>query len=256
MSTIATTEETLMTHPPREQLRAAVTGGTSGLGRALVAELVRRGSRVAFVARRADEVRRTAQELRGSHGIVGDVSRKDDIYPMALQITGTLGGLDVLVNNASSLGPVPLALLADTDCEDLELALATNLVGPFRLTKALLGSLAASAREGGHPIVVNISSDAAVTPYETWGAYGASKAALLHLGRIWDAELRGEGIRVVSIDPGDMDTPLHELAVPGADRSALKRPEDAAREIADTIAALTMGPSDPAAEPAVTEVQR
>jgi NAD(P)-dependent dehydrogenase (short-subunit alcohol dehydrogenase family) len=229
-----------------QQLRAAVTGGTSGLGRALVAELLRRGARVAFVARHADAVRRTADELHGSHGIVGDVSRKDDIYPLALQITGTLGGLDVLVNNASSLGPVPLALLADTDCEDLELALATNLVGPFRLTKALFGSLAASAREGRHPLVVNISSDAAVTPYETWGAYGASKAALLHLGRIWDAELRGEGIRVVSFDPGDMDTPLHELAVPGADRGTLKRPEDAAREMVDAIAALT------AASPAMT----
>jgi NAD(P)-dependent dehydrogenase (short-subunit alcohol dehydrogenase family) len=129
-----------MTHPLQQPLRAAVTGGTSGLGRALVAELLRRGARVAFVARHTDEVRRTAQDLRGSHGIVGDVSRKDDIYPLALQITGILGGLDVLVNNASSLGPVPLALLADTDCEDLELALATNVVGPFRLTKALLGS--------------------------------------------------------------------------------------------------------------------
>jgi NAD(P)-dependent dehydrogenase (short-subunit alcohol dehydrogenase family) len=236
-----------MTHPRLEQLRAAVTGGTSGLGRALVGEFLRRGARVAFVARHADTVRRTAQELRGAHGIVGDVSCKDDIYPMALQITGLLGGLDVLVNNASALGPVPLALLADTDCEDLELALATNVVGPFRLTKALLGSLAASAREGRHPIVVNISSDAAVAPYETWGAYGASKAALLHLGRIWDAELRGEGIRVVSIDPGDMDTPLHELAVPGADRRALKRPEDAAGEIADAIAALTAGLPGPTA---------
>jgi NAD(P)-dependent dehydrogenase (short-subunit alcohol dehydrogenase family) len=229
-----------MTHPRLPHgLRVAVTGGTSGLGRALVAELLRRDARVAFVARHADAVRQTADELPGSHGIVGDVSRKDDIYPLALQISGTLGGLDVLVNNASSLGPVPLALLADTDCEDLELALATNLVGPFRLTKALLGSLASSAREGRHPLVVNISSDAAVTPYETWGAYGASKAALLHLGRIWDEELRGEGVRVISIDPGDMDTPLHEVAVPGADRRALKRPEDAAREIADTIAALT-----------------
>ena len=228
-----------MTHPLLHGLRTAVTGGTSGLGRALVAELLCRGARVAFVARHADEVRRTAHELRGSHGIVGDVSRKDDIYPLALQITGILGGLDVLVNNASSLGPVPLALLADTDCEDLELALATNVVGPFRLTKALLGSLAASAREGRHPIIVNISSDAAVAPYETWGAYGASKAALLHLGRIWNIELRSEGVQVVSIDPGDMDTPLHELAVPGPDRSALKRPEDAAREIADTIATLT-----------------
>ena len=242
-----------MTHPLLQELRAAVTGGTSGLGRALVAELLRRGARVAFVARHADEVRRTALELPGSHGLVGDVSRKDDIYPLTLQITGILGGLDVLVNNASSLGPVPLALLADTSCEDLELAINTNVVGPFRLTKALLGSLAASAREGRHPIVVNISSDAAVTPYETWGAYGASKAALLHLGRIWDEELRGEGVRVVSIDPGDMDTPLHALALPGADRGALKRPEDAAREIADAIAALTGESSDITTEPEILQ---
>jgi NAD(P)-dependent dehydrogenase (short-subunit alcohol dehydrogenase family) len=242
-----------MTDPQLQGLRAAVTGGTSGLGRALVAELLRRGARVAFVARHADAVRRTADELRGSHGIVGDVSRKDDSYPLALQITGTLGGLDVLVNNASSLGPVPLALLADTNCEDFGLALATNVMGPFRLTKALLGSLAASAREGRHPIVVNISSDAAVTPYETWGAYGASKAALLHLGRIWDAELHGEGVRVVSIDPGDMDTPLHELAVPGADRGGLKSPESAAREIADTIAALTAASLATTTEPKVLQ---
>src|SRR5689334_4082718 len=171
-----------MAHPLQQPLRVAITGGTSGLGRALVAELLHRRARVAFVARHGDDVRRTARELRGSHGLVGDVSRKDDIYPLALQITGILGGLDVLVNNASSLGPVPLALLADTECEDLELALNTNVVGPFRLTKALLGSLAASARDGRHPIVVNITSDAAVTPYETWGAYAASKAALLHFG--------------------------------------------------------------------------
>jgi NAD(P)-dependent dehydrogenase (short-subunit alcohol dehydrogenase family) len=126
-------------------------------------------------------------------------------------------------------------------------------VGPFRLTKALLGSLAASARDGRHPIVVNISSDAAVTPYDTWGVYGATKAALLHLGRIWDAELRGEGVRVVSFDPGDMDTPLHELAVPGADRGALKRPEDAAREIADAIDALTAASPATTTEPEVFE---
>ena len=150
---------------------------------------------------------------------------------------GALGGLDVLVNNASSLGPVPLVPLADTDCEDLELALATNLVGPFRLTKALLGSLAASAREGRRPLVVNVSSDAAVTAYPGWGAYGASKAALHHLSRIWSEELASEGIRIVSVDPGDMDTPLHALAVPDADRSTLKSPDAAAREIADLIAA-------------------
>jgi len=175
-------------------------------------------------------------DFPAAFGIVGDVSKKEDLYPIALQILGRLGGLDVLVNSASSLGPVPLRPLADTECEDLELALATNVLGPFRLTKALLGALAASSRDGRHPLVINISSDAAVTPYENWGAYGASKAALLHLSRIWDAELRGEGIGVVSVDPGDMDTPLHALAVPDADVSTLKQPATAARDIVDLIA--------------------
>jgi NAD(P)-dependent dehydrogenase (short-subunit alcohol dehydrogenase family) len=159
------------------------------------------------------------------------VSRKEETHPIALQVTAALGGLDVLINNASSLGPVPLAPLADTDCEDLEAALATNLVGPFRLTKALLGALGAAAREGRPALVINIISDAAVTAYPGWGAYGASKAALLHMSRIWNEELRVHGVRVEAIDPGDMDTPLHALAVPDADRRGLKRPVDSAREI-------------------------
>ena len=128
--------------------RVAVTGGTSGLGLALVHELLARGAKVAFVARGREGIDRVLAEHTAAHGIAGDVSRKDDIYPIAMQITGELGGLDVLINNASDLGPVPLAPLGDTACEDLERALATNLVGPFRLTKALLGALAASAREG------------------------------------------------------------------------------------------------------------
>jgi NAD(P)-dependent dehydrogenase (short-subunit alcohol dehydrogenase family) len=217
--------------------RVAVTGGTSGLGLALVRELARRGARVAFVARRAEGVQRVVRELPQVHGIVGDVSRKDDIYPIALQMLGALGGLDVLVNNASSLGPAPLRLLADTDCEDLELALATNLLGPFRLTKALVGALSASAREGRGAVVLNVSSDAAINAYPTWGAYGASKAALRHLSAIWDAELADEGVRFLSIDPGDMDTPLHALAVPDADPATLKQPEDSAVELVEAIAA-------------------
>jgi len=208
--------------------RVAITGGTSGLGLALVRELHRRGAAVAFVARTADRVHAVAAEVAGSCGIVGDVSRKEDIYPMAMQITAGLGGLDVLVNNASSLGPVPLMPLADTDCEDFEAALATNVLGPFRLTKALLGALAASAREARAPLIVDISSDAAETPYPNWGAYGASKAALRHLSRIWREELVGLGIDAVAVDPGDMDTPLHALAVPDADVASLGRPEDAA----------------------------
>jgi NAD(P)-dependent dehydrogenase (short-subunit alcohol dehydrogenase family) len=218
-------------------LRVAITGGTSGLGLALAQEWHARGAQVAFVARNASRVGRVAEQLPGSHGIVGDVADKDQIHRIALQVTGGLGGLDVLVNNASSLGPVPLRLLADTDCEDLEAALATNLLAPFRLTKALLGALAASAREGRGAVVLNISSDAAINPYATWGAYGASKAALHHLSRIWAEELQGEGVRVLSLDPGDMDTPLHAAAVPDADPATLKRPAAAARELAEAIAA-------------------
>src|SRR6187455_1345978 len=130
--------------------RVVITGGTSGLGLALVRDAYAAGADVAFIARRRDGVERVTGELPGVHGIVGDISRKEDIHPIAIQVLGALGGVDVLVNNASSLGTVPLAPLADTSCEDLELALATNVVGPFRLTKTLLGSLAASARAGRH----------------------------------------------------------------------------------------------------------
>lgn len=218
-------------------LRIAITGGTSGLGLALVREWNARGASVAFVARTRERVEQVAGELRAVTGIVGDVASKLDIHPIALQILGALGGLDVLVNNASSLGPVPLALLADTECEAFEEALATNLLGPFRFTKALLGALRASAAERRGGVVLNVSSDAAVTPYPGWGAYGASKAALHHSSAIWNAELEGEGIVVLSLDPGDMDTPLHALAVPDADRSTLRRPEASARELTQAIVA-------------------
>lgn len=217
--------------PHLRDLRVAVTGGTSGLGLALVRQLHAAGAQVAFVARTPARVAQVARSLPGTHGLVGDITRKDDIYPLALQITAALDGLDVLVNNASHLGPVPLALLADTACEDLETALAANLLGPFRLTKALLGALRASARDGRAATVINITSDAAATPYPGWGAYGASKAALSHLSRIWHEELREHGVRVLALDPGDMDTPFHALALPDADPATLKRPADAAHDI-------------------------
>ena len=219
-------------------LRIAVTGGTSGLGLALVEALRRRRADVAFVARDPQRVKEVAQRIAGAHGIDGDVSQKDETYSLAMRITGALGGLDVLIHNASSLGPVPLALLADTECEELESALATNLIGPFRLTKALLGALAAAAREGRPALVIHITSDAAVTPYPRWGAYGASKAALLQMSRIWNEELVEHGVRVVDFDPGDMDTPLHVAAVPDADPATLKKPSESAAELVERIAAL------------------
>jgi len=228
-------------------LRVGITGGTSGLGLALVRQLAEKGASIAFVARTAANVERVAAET-GAHGIVADIGKKEDIYPIAMQISANLGGVDVLINNASNLGPVPLALLADTECEELEAALAVNLLGVFRLTKALFGALAASAREGRGALVINISSDAAVNAYPGWGAYGASKAALAHLTAIWDEESKPDGIRFLALDPGDMDTPLHALALPDADPSSLKDPELAAAEILETMiealsahAALTAG---------------
>jgi NAD(P)-dependent dehydrogenase (short-subunit alcohol dehydrogenase family) len=216
-------------------LRVVVTGGTSGLGLALVRALHANGARVAFVARTASRVEAVEKELPGVHGIVGDVAAKDDIHSIALQALGRLGGVDALINNASALGPAPLRPLADTQCEDFEHVLQTNLLGPFRLTKALLGALAASSRNGKGAVVLNVSSDAAVNAYPRWGAYGTSKAALAHMTRIWNEELAEEGVKFLALDPGDMDTSMHAIAVPDADPGQLKRPEDAARELVATL---------------------
>ena len=103
------------------------------------------------------------------------------------------------------------------------------------MTKALLGALSAAAREGRPALLIHITSDAAVTPYAGWGAYGASKAALLHMSRIWNEELEPHGVRVEAVDPGDMDTPLHALALPDADPATLKQPRQSAGEIVDLI---------------------
>jgi NAD(P)-dependent dehydrogenase (short-subunit alcohol dehydrogenase family) len=160
------------------------------------------------------------------------VGNKDHVYARAGAAAAAVGDVDLVVHNASSLGPVPLRFLADTACEDLEQALATNVVGPFRLTKALAGPMLLR----GRGLVVHISSDAATVGYPRWGAYGASKAAFDQLARVWAAEVEGMGVRFFGIDPGDMDTALHAAAVPDADRSSLARPEAVARVVAAMIA--------------------
>jgi NAD(P)-dependent dehydrogenase (short-subunit alcohol dehydrogenase family) len=153
------------------------------------------------------------------------------VYAIAGAAAALVGDVDLVVHNASELGPVPLPLLADTACEDLERVLAVNLIGPFRLTKALVGPMLLR----GRGLVVHVSSDAATVPYPRWGAYGASKAAVDHVARIWAAELEGTGVRFLTVDPGEMDTEMHAAAVPDADRSALARPEAVARTIAAMI---------------------
>jgi NAD(P)-dependent dehydrogenase (short-subunit alcohol dehydrogenase family) len=114
-----------------------------------------------------------------------------------------------------------------------------NLVGPFRLSKVVAGSMALRRRG----VVVNLSSDAAVEPYPTWGAYAASKAALDHLGRVWAAELAEHGVRVLAVDPGEMDTRMHADAIPDADRSTLADPDDIARRIVAMIETEQRAPS-------------
>jgi NAD(P)-dependent dehydrogenase (short-subunit alcohol dehydrogenase family) len=167
-----------------------------------------------------------------AHAIAADVGDKDDVYAIAGMAGSLVGDVDLLVHNASTLGPVPLRLLSDTACEDLERVLAVNLVGPFRITKAFVGPMLLR----GSGLVVHVSSDAATVPYPRWGAYGTSKAALDQLTRIWAAELDGTGVRFLGVDPGEMDTEMHAAAMPDAHRASLARPADVARTIADMIA--------------------
>jgi NAD(P)-dependent dehydrogenase (short-subunit alcohol dehydrogenase family) len=216
---------------------ALVTGASRGLGASLARELARQGARVVLVARGADDLERVAAGIRAAggeaHAIAADVGDKHAPHAIAGAAAALVGPLDLLVNNASTLGHVPLRPLLDTDCEALEQALDVNVVGPFRLTKLLAGSMALR----GRGLIVNVSSDAAVAAYPGWGAYGASKAALEHLGRILATELEGSGVRVVSVDPGEMDTRMHADAIPDADRSALLDPDVVARRIVRMVRA-------------------
>lgn len=204
-----------------------ITGGTSGLGKALAHQLHEAGANVVIIARNKQPLDQMVEMHPGLIGLQGDISSKHQIYPLAGQIQSSLDGIDVLFNVASDLGPTPLKLLLDTECEDFENALQTNLLGPFRLTKALIAPMLLQ-RQG---IVVNISSDAAVSAYPRWGIYSVSKAALDHLTRIFDAELKDQGLNFVAIDPGDMNTPMHFAAIPDADPQKLRRPEDSAERI-------------------------
>jgi NAD(P)-dependent dehydrogenase (short-subunit alcohol dehydrogenase family) len=214
-----------------------LTGASRGLGEALAVELGRAGARLALVAREEDALSGVVRRVREAGGeaqaVPGDVSSADAAARIAGVAMALLGPIEVVIHNASSLGPVPLRPLAETSDAAFEEALATNLTGPFRLSRALVGPMA--LRGGG--LVVQVSSDAATTPYPGWGAYGASKAALEQLGRIWDAELASSGVRFVNLDPGEMDTRMHRDAVPDADPTTLARPEQVARRLVQTLAA-------------------
>jgi NAD(P)-dependent dehydrogenase (short-subunit alcohol dehydrogenase family) len=166
-----------------------------------------------------------------AHWLSADIGAKDDIYRIAGAAAALVGPLDLVVHNASTLGPTPLKPLLDTECEDLARVLDVNLMGPFRLTKAVVGGMAVR----GRGLIVSVTSDASVSAYATWGAYGVSKAALDHLGRIWAAELAGSGVRFLAVDPGEMDTAMHAEAMPDADRAKLADPAAVAERIVDIV---------------------
>ena len=201
---------------------AVITGGSRGLGRALAAEFVRRGFHTVIDGRDDVALSATADELR--HGataeivaVPGDIS--DPVHQRRLvEVATELGGIDVLVNNASMLGPSPQPTLAEYPLDTLRQVYETNVIAPIALTQRSLDLLRAA---GG--TVINVTSDAAVEPYEGWGGYGSSKAALDQSTRILGAE--EPSVHVYAVDPGDMRTQMHQEAFPNEDISDRPLPE-------------------------------
>ncbi len=199
---------------------AVVTGVSRGLGRALAVALAERRWSLVVDARDPEALAHASDALRSAgaaevHAVAGDVT--DPAHRAALVAAASAaGGVDVLVNNASALGPSPMPRLADYPPAELERVYAVNTLAPLALIQALLPQL------GEHRgRIVNVTSDAAVEPYEGWGGYGSSKAALEQLTAILAAET--PGLRVYAFDPGDMRTEMHQDAFPGEDIS--DRPE-------------------------------
>jgi NAD(P)-dependent dehydrogenase (short-subunit alcohol dehydrogenase family) len=192
-----------------------VTGASRGLGLALARALDERGWRLVVDARGDKALAEAAAGLNGVTAITGDVA--DPEHRRAL-VEAAGDDIDLIVNNASLLGPSPQPALADYPLEELRRVYEANVLAPLALVQLGLPRL----REGG--AILDITSDAAVEPYEGWGGYGSSKAALEQLTAILGAE--HPALRVYSVDPGDMRTQMHQDAFPGEDISDRPPPED------------------------------
>ncbi|WP_336030312.1 SDR family NAD(P)-dependent oxidoreductase [Geodermatophilus sp. FMUSA9-8] len=214
---------------------ALVTGASRGLGLALTAALTRRGTRVVVDARDAARLAAAVGALPHRDlvtALPGDVT--DPAHRAALARAAG-DRLDLLVLNASALGPAPLPRLADLPPAAFEEVLRVNAVAPLALVQAALPAL---ERAGG--TVVSVSSDAAVEAYEGWGGYGASKAALDLLTAVLAVE--HPGLRVLAVDPGDMATDMHAAADPDADPAGLADPADVAAALLDLLDGDVAGP--------------
>ena len=197
---------------------AIVTGASRGLGRALATALAERGWRLAIDARDGVALERAAAALRERTAVValaGDVA--DAAHRRALVAAAAEDRIELVVNNASYLGPSPQPPLAQYPLGELERVYRVNVLAPLAVAQLALPQLAEGAR------VINVTSDAAVEPYEGWGGYGSSKAALEQLTAILAAE--HPGLRIYSVDPGDMNTRMQQQAFPGEDISDRPPPE-------------------------------
>jgi NAD(P)-dependent dehydrogenase (short-subunit alcohol dehydrogenase family) len=197
---------------------AIVTGASRGLGRALASALAVRGWRLVIDARGADALERARAELAAHttvDALVGDVT---DPRHRAALVTAAGDRVDLLVNNASRLGPSPQPPLQRYPIDELERVYATNVIAPLALVQAALPLMDEGAT------ILNISSDAAVEVYEGWGGYGSSKAALEQLTRVLAVE--HPQLRIHAVDPGDMRTQMHQDAFPGEDISDRPPPEE------------------------------
>jgi NAD(P)-dependent dehydrogenase (short-subunit alcohol dehydrogenase family) len=204
---------------------ALVTGASKGLGLEIARSYADRGARLVIAARHPGPLEAAAAELRQKTEVVNlalDVSQEAErLVETGLQ---RFGRVDVLVNNASELGPSPMPTLDSLDWQEMERILRVNVTAPLHLAQLVLPQM----RARGEGVIINVTSDAGVEAYPGWGGYGASKAALEHMSRVLAEELAGSGIRVYVVDPGDMNTEMHRLAEPGVDLSGLPGPEAAA----------------------------
>ena len=213
-----------------EQPVALITGASQGLGRALALELAARGWVLVIDARRADRLDATTRDLATRTKVVAIAGDVTDPAHRARLVAAVeeLGRLDLLVNNASTLGASPLPELASIEPDVLRRTYDVNVVAPLALTQPLLPLLTER-----HGTVVSITSDAGVEPYPTWGGYGSSKAAFEHLSAVLGVEQ--PGIRVLVVDPGDLRTEMHQDAFPGEDISDRPPPESIVPALVDLI---------------------
>lgn len=202
---------------------AIITGASRGFGKALALSLAERGLDLVVDARDQTALEAAAADIDAAgpgsvHPLVGDVSSPDHVKHL-VESAARLGQLDLVVNNASLLGPSPQPSLADYPADVLRRVFEVNVVAPVNLMSATLPLLRVASR----PTIVNVTSDASVEPYEGWGGYGSSKAALDHLSRVLAVE--EPQVRVYAFDPGDMNTRMHQEAFPGEDISDRPLPE-------------------------------